>query len=536
LTEAGSPGISLHGQDKRLAWAVVAIVALTAAVYAPVLGHGYINYDDTDYVVDNPALRGGLRPSTVLWALRSVEHMNWHPLTWLSHALDWQLFGARWGGHHASSLALHIATVLAVFLALRSLTRAPGRSLAVAALFAVHPINVQSVAWLAERKNVLSGLLFALTLAAYASYARRPTALRYATVTATFALGLMAKPMLVTTPMVLLLLDVWPLARIPPWHRRVLLEKVPWLAMAAASSVLTLHAQTDALEPLADGSVASRVCAALGGYLGYLEKISWPAQFAILYPKPSAPCWTLPVGAAAGLLFALTALAVMTVRRRPYLMVGWLWFVGTLVPVSGLVQVGLQLMADRYAYLPMLGLLLAVVWAAADLAPGARGRAAAATLTVALVAALAWRTSIELRYWKDGLTLFSRAIAITDDNCVAYNSAALELRRQKQIEAAWRHFERAIAACPRLDIAHANLASLMLEVGQLDRALPHLAAAAELNPRRANAQYNLGVALWYKGRAAEAARAMERALQADPRHAEARAMMERIRGRSPASP
>ena len=525
-----------HDQDKWLALAVVGIVCLTAAVYAPVLGYGVINYDDPEYVVENAAVRGGLQLSTVLWALRSLEHMNWHPLTWLSHALDWQLFGPRWGGHHATSLVLHIATALAVFLALRSLTGAPWRSLAVAALFAVHPINVQSVAWLSERKNVLSGLFFALTLAAYASYARRPTAVRYAAVTAAFALGLMAKPSLVTTPMVLLLLDVWPLARIPPLRRRVLLEKVPWLALAAASSIVTLRAQAGALEPLQDSSVASRVCSALGGYLGYLEKIFWPANFAVLYPKPSAPCWMLPVGAAAGLLFAVTALAVLTARRRPYLLTGWLWFLGTLVPVSGLVQVGLQLMADRYAYLPMLGLLLAVVWAAADAIHGRRGRAAAATVMVALVAVLAWRTTITLGYWKDSLTLFSRAIALTDDNCVAYNNAALELRRQKQIDAAGRYFERAIATCPRLDFPHANLASLMLEAGQFDRALPHLAAAAELNPRSANAQYNLGVALWYRGREAEAARWMQRALEADPRHVAARDLLERIRGRSAPAP
>src|SRR4051812_49339153 len=282
--------------DRRLQGALGAVLLLTAAAYSPVFRYGLVSYDDPDYVGGNAHVQAGLRASTVLWAFRSLDHLNWHPLTWLSHALDWQLFGPAWGAHHAVSVALHLATVAVIFAALRLLTAAPWRSLAVAAVFAVHPINVQSVAWISERKNVLSGLLFALTLAAYAAYARRPRGGTYLLCTMLFALGLMAKPTLVTLPFVLLLLDAWPLGRLARDPGRAIVEKLPWLAMSAADSIVTWHAQANAFEPAAGASLASRVCGAMAGYLGYLEKLAWPVDFAVLYPKSASPCLTQPIG------------------------------------------------------------------------------------------------------------------------------------------------------------------------------------------------------------------------------------------------
>jgi protein O-mannosyl-transferase len=529
------------GSDRRgkalLAAALLALLILTAVVYAPVVGFGFSTYDDLPMLVTNPHVHAGLGVDSALWALQSREQANWFPLTWLSHQLDWQRFGAWAGGHHATNVVLHLATVAAVFLAFSHLTGRPWSSLAIAGVFAVHPMNVESVAWIAERKNVLSSLLFAVCLFLYAGYARRPTWRGYVGVTLAFALGLLAKPMLVTLPCVLLLLDYWPLGRLTPgaW-RRVVAEKLPWFLMSAASSVITVIAQSSAgaMETLQESSIPARLCVALTGYLEYLVKLCWPVRLAVLYPKPTTPCASDELAAASAVLIAVSATVLLLARRRPHLFVGWAWFVGMLVPVSGIVQVGMQLIADRYVYLPMLGLLLAAFWSTGELA--ARSDLARRLLpwgTALLVLLLAARTSVQVRYWKDDITLFSRALSVTSNNCFAHNQLGALLRQQGNPGAALEHYRQAVAACPWSDLAQANLGGFLANAGQLEAALSHLRISVAINPRQVPGNYNLGLALWHQGKTQEAATHFRQALQVEPGHQPSRDMLRRIEGDGP---
>jgi protein O-mannosyl-transferase len=499
----------------------VALLLLTTFVYRPVLRMGFLLVDDPSYVLQNAPVRQGLTLHTVLWAFRSVEGANWHPLTWLSHAFDCQLFGLWAGGHHATSLALHLTTVALVFGALRALTGAAWRSLAVAAIVALHPMNVESVAWIAERKNVLSGAVFAGTLLAYAFYARRPSPRGYGSVTLLLVLGLLAKPMLVTVPFVLLLLDVWPLARWQPGGvRRLIVEKLPWLALSAASSVVTVYAQAAdrAVASLQDYSVPTRLCVAASGALLYVERIFWPARLAVYVPIPEWPCQTLPVRTAAVVLLAITAAVLILVRRRPYLAMGWAWFLGMLVPVCGLVQVGSQLIADRYVYHPIVGLATAVVFGLTDRVSPRFARVTPMLLAL-LIAVLAWRTSHELGYWRNDETLFTRAILITGPNCMAETQLGVALRNGGDPAGAMLHWRQAIEQCPGSGEAHSHLGAALANQGDFDAAIPHFAAAAELRPDLAVAmRYNLGLALWYKGQPEDALREFRRAVALDPRH------------------
>jgi hypothetical protein len=408
-----------------------------AAVFVPAVTHSFITYDDPHYVVGNAHVTAGVTWSGIGWALRSTE-TNWHPLTWFSHMVDCQVFGLKPWGHHATSVLLHGLNTVLLFLALCRMTGAMGRSLFVAALFGLHPLHVEPVAWIAERKEVLSAFFWMLALL---SYARRAELARsrprsawacYALCLGCFTLGLMSKPMVVTLPCVLLLLDFWPLCRWGPASARgrawLLVEKIPFFVLAAAASAVTLEAQAKggAVGTLDHFPLSERVGNALIAYCWYLGKTFLPTRLAVFYPYGFVPPSLAQAALAGSLLAAVTVAAVFLVRRRPYLLVGWLWFLGTLVPVIGLIQVGGQSKADRYSYVPLVGIFLAGTWAAAEAAPvWLRSRRVLEIAAGLILVACAAATTRQLSYWKDGLTLFHHALEVTENNWVAHTNLYL---------------------------------------------------------------------------------------------------------------
>jgi Flp pilus assembly protein TadD len=550
-----------------VAWTAFAalLVALVAVwVFFPVLGFGFVNYDDPAYVLDNPHVLRGLTAEDATWAFGATHASNWHPLTWLSHMADVELFGLAPGGHHGTSPVLHVVSSALLLLLVFAWTGSAGVAAAVAALFAWHPAHVESVAWVSERKDVLCALLLWLTLGAYTAYARRPPAsrglIRLAVVALLFALALMAKPMAVTAPFLMLLLDVWPLGRLPlgvaPDAARVralLVEKLPLLALAALSSAVTLFAQRSAASSLGALPLPERLANAAAALTTYLEMLVWPAGLAVFYPHKGAPP-PLVLGGSALLLLALTWGAWRARRRFPFLLVGWLWFVGSLIPVIGLVQVGEQALADRYTYVPYVGLGLA-------LAEGARqlvrlrvvaGRALVATGAVFLLA-LAPAARQQVGTWRDSVTLFRRALAVTRDNhvaerllgtalldagdaagaephlreavrlrprsVVALNAlgvALMRLSRPGDAEAALEVFRRAAAADPGDPDSRNNLGNALEARGSIDDALVQYREAIRLAPGVATGRRNLGLTLAGAGRHEEARRELEEAVRIEP--------------------
>jgi tetratricopeptide (TPR) repeat protein len=474
----------------------VALAALTLASLAGVCQAGFIDdFDDDQYVSHNPHVQGGLTASGLRWALTTFHAYNYHPLTWLSLQADAQLFGRQPWGYHLSNLLLHTAAALLLLAVLRRLTGDRWRSATVAALFAVHPLHVESVAWVAERKDVLSALFWMLTLAAYAAYARRPGWGRYAVVVLALALGLAAKPMLVTLPCVLLLLDYWPLGRLrrggtPPG--RLLAEKLPLLALAAGCGAATLAAQEKAIKPLADFSLQVRVLNALVSCVAYLGQTLWPADLAVFYPHPGKdlPAWQA-IGAAV-VVGGITALAVWQARRRPYLLVGWLWYLGTLVPVIGLVQVGAQARADRYTYIPLIGIFIMVAWGVPDLLAKVPVRPATiATTAAAVVAACAVLSWAQVNYWRDSLTLWQHALEAIPDNYRAHEHIGNILLRRNELQAARRHFRAAVRIRPEIPYHYAGLGQFHFVKGELDEAAGYLEEAVRRGPRIVQLQHNL---------------------------------------------
>lgn len=410
-------------------------------------------------MVGNPWVVQGITRAGIAWAMTAEVASNWHPLTLLSHLLDGQLYGLDPAGHHATSLLLHLANVLLLFEVLRrmtgGMTGAVGRSAVVAALFAVHPTHVESVAWIAERKDVLSALFWILAMGAWERYARRPSIGRYGLVALLMILGLMAKPMVVTLPFALLLLDVWPLDRLHLGWKRLAIEKLPLLALSAASSVITIRYQEASLARLDVVPWSLRAANAVVSYVAYLGKLFWPTHLAVFYPISLAiPAWKV-LGASL-LLIAITALAVWRARREPWLLTGWLWFLGTLVPVIGLVQVGRQAMADRYTYIPSIGLFLAVVWTVAGLLK--EHRAVLAAAAGAVILALAAVTRVQIGYWADSATLFRHALAATDDgNYLAHIGLGKALIGVKDCAGAEEQFRAVLARYPNMSEARAGL-------------------------------------------------------------------------------
>jgi tetratricopeptide (TPR) repeat protein len=521
--------------------AAAVLAAAVALLYTPALGFEFLSYDDPVYVTRNPQVTGGLTAASVRWAFTNAHAGNWHPLTWLSHMLDVEWLGLEPRGHHATNVLLHALNAVLLFLVLEALTGRRGRSFAVAALFALHPIQLESVAWVAERKNLLSTGFGLLAIGAHASWARRGGALRYAAVAALVAASLMAKPMLVTLPFVLLLLDVWPLGRAAGTGsaRRIVVEKLPLLALSAGVSVLVYatQARAGAMEPASGVPLLVRLAYAPVACVGYLEHVAWPEGLAVLYPHPLlAPHASLGAAAvllAAALLAVISTLAVAAARRgRPAALIGWLWFLGTLVPVIGVVQVGWQGLADRYAYVPLIGLLVAIVWSAADgleraLRGWTRSAVAAGSLATAC-ALLALASSAQLPHWRGSRALFERALAVTGPNPVMHNELGVLLAGAGDYAQALPHFEQAAAQAPGWSAAHQNLGALLARLGRPDQGLVHLELAVSLDPEHAPGLVALASALLALGRSEQARPHVERALALDPTNARALALRARL--------
>jgi tetratricopeptide (TPR) repeat protein len=512
----------------------------TFVAFGALLHNDFIRYDDTLYVTENSRVQSGLSLEGFRWALTTRTASNWHPLTWLSHMLDAELFGLSPEGHHLSSLLLHLANGLLLFGMLRWTTGTRWRSAFVTALFALHPMHVESVAWIAERKDVLSTMFWLLTMLAWARYTRDGRSTDYALTLVLFALGLMAKPMLVTLPCVLLLLDVWPLgrtrlaaaARPSGWSRSgggrfhhpawLIAEKLPLVALSVMSSTITLVAQRSggAVKDTLLYPLGVRVATALVGYVAYVAKSIWPIDLSIFYLHPrSWPAWQ--VAGAATVLLAVSLLVLRLGRRRPYLAVGWFWYLGTLVPVIGMVQVGFQWMADRYSYVPSIGLFIAVVWGLGDLIP-ARRRAAAVAAGVAVLLLCGLATRRQVAYWKDTSTLFGHAIALDADNFPAHLVLADFLMHEGRVGEAIAHYDAAVQVEPGYGPARYKLGTVLVRQGRADRALPHLEASYRLQPEHAETRFYLGLAHERGGDHRRAAEYYREGLELKPADTEAR--------------
>ncbi len=513
------------------------LVLAVIAVYYPVHSQPFANYDDADYVTDNFHVRAGLHWDTVRWALTARDAANWHPVTWISHALDCTLFGLNPAGPHDVNVLLHIVNALLLFWVLQRATGYIGRSWMVAALFALHPINVESVAWIAERKNLLSMLFFLLTLGAYRWYVRQPRGGRYLVVAILFALGLMAKPQVITLPFVLLLWDYWPLRRLsfkaspsttdepnraasefPSASLSSLIwEKVPLLALCGISAHMTLLAQSAGGATSAYSHVM-RLENAVVSYARYLGKAFWPSRLALIYPYPLAPYKLWQVAAAALLLLAITV-AVYFARRR-YLAVGWLWFLGTLVPMIGVIQVGTQAMADRYAYLPFIGLFIMICWLVADWSRQAHVSSALLTaVSVAVLGVLSFVSHRQVEFWDDHITLWTHVLEVTSDNSVAENNLGTALLKQARVEDAIPHFRAAAAINPNDPNSILNIGIYEQMHGHPFAAIDQYKKAATVarNPRTKGKAYNnLGYAYKDIGDLTDARNSFQSAVEADP--------------------
>ena len=496
-----------------------ALFVCTVALYARTGGHDFVALDDDDYVVKNEQVRAGLTWQGLGWAFTTTHAANWHPLTWVSHMADVELLGVDAGRHHLVNVLLHALNAVLLFLFLLRATGATWRSALVAALFAVHPLHVESVAWVSERKDVLSTAFGFAALWAYARYAERPSPGRYAMVAALFTLSLLSKPMLVTLPFLLLLLDHWPLRRVA--DRRLFLEKVPLLLLSLLSSVATFHAQSSG------GAVASQHVA-LGLRLGnaaisclaYAFRMLWPVDLAAFYPHPGEGLVAWQAVGAAVVVASLTAAALACWRRVPWIPVGWLWYLGTLVPVLGIVQVGAQARADRYTYVPLVGLFLLVAWTAGALASGSRSRrwvvGTASGAALMACATLTWR---QIGYWKDTEQLFGHAIAVTGPNPRAQEALASYLVGRGRAAEAIPLARSAVAARPQYGPAWNVLSIAFFQSGRLAEAEDAARRAVGIQPDDADAWSNLGVALRAQGKGVEAREAFVRAASLDPRDA-----------------
>ncbi len=512
----------LDAGRRESSWRATAIcltlAAITFAVFGQTLTHEFIGFDDNLYVYSNPIVSRGLTLKGFVWAFTHVHSSNWHPLTWLSHMLDCQWYGLHPGGHHLTSVLLHTASVISLFLVLRRMTGALWRSAFVAAVFAIHPLRVESVAWVAERKDVLSGLFFILTVGAYVRYARLPWSLaRYGLVALLFALGLMCKPMLVTLPLVLLLLDYWPLQRVET-ARRLALEKLPLLALSAASCVATLFAQSEEMQAAGSLSLPSRLGNAAASCMIYLGQMFWPSGLAPFYPYPPGrlPAWEVTL--AGGLLAGLSWIAWRQRRDQPWLFTGWLWYLVMLLPVLGIVKVGLQAHADRYTYLPQIGIYTALAWLAAE---SRIRRAALGYLMAGVIATLmvcAWR---QTAYWQNDQTLWTRALACTTGNSLAEINLGSALMKKGKLDDAISRYQRALQIDPLNAIAHNDLGTAFLRQGKVNEAVAHYQQSLEINPRDAEVQLRLGNALALTGKMEDAMIHFQKALEINADDADA---------------
>jgi hypothetical protein len=529
------------------------LTAVTLLVYLPMLWHGFVNYDDPDYITNNPHVQAGLTWPGIVWAFQSGEASNWHPLTWISHMADWQLFGRNAAGHHLVNLLFHTANTLLLFLLLNRLTGALWRSAFVAALFAWHPLHVESVAWASERKDVLSAFFWMLTMLAYVRFAnlskvhppspgsgaaRSPKSkVFYVLALILFACGLMSKPMVVTLPFVLLLLDFWPLQRFNRLTiQRLFVEKLPFFALTAASCIITFMVQRGALWSAASLPFSFRLENAVMSYVRYLSKMFWPTDLALIYPYPHH--WPLAAVIVVVFLLAMwSALFLWWAKRFPYLAVGWFWYLGTLVPAIGLVQAGVQSMADRYTYLPGIGLFIIVAWGLNDLLNShlQKPKIAAAAGGLALAGCLAV-ASIQLNYWRNSVSIFLHTVQATTDNYAADDCLGKALEDTGKNNDAENFYAQCVEIEPDYPMGQFDLGMMQLQQGRPDEASNHLAIAAQLAPQNPVMQFDFGTFLLQHGKPDAAADYFKAALAARPEFPEARRSLDEALGKIKTAP
>jgi Tfp pilus assembly protein PilF len=558
-----------ESDNNRHTFLICLFLAITIiAIYWHVNNHDFVNFDDNKYITENRHVQTGLTSGNITWAFTTFHAGNWHPLTWISHMLDCQLFGMKPGFHHLVNLFFHVANTLLLFFILHRMTKGLWQSAFVAAVFAIHPLHVESVAWVTERKDVLSTFFWMLTMGAYVFYVERRELKRYLLALFFFALGLMAKPMLVTLPFVLLLLDYWPLRRLtigkssvnehtqseksPNTHRKkkerqrsaikaehtnktekqtrqqplmvqIILEKVPFFVLSLASSIVTYMAQQKggAVGSLQSFPLTARIANALVSYCGYIGKMIWPADLAVLYPHPGMlPTWE--VVAAVFFLGLTTFLIIRAVKRFPCLTVGWLWYLGTLVPVIGLVQVGVQAMADRYTYVPLIGVLIMVAWGVPELLKKWRHRnAALATVAVITLSIFSYVTWKQVGYWQNSTTLFKHTLEKTTNNPIMLNNMGNVLEGEGRLDEAISHYTEALRIDPNLSDSYNNMGLALTKQGSADEAIPNFFKAIRINPNHAAAHYNLGTVLASRGKLDEAIYHFRESIRIKPDHAKA---------------
>ncbi|HZR79413.1 MAG TPA: tetratricopeptide repeat protein [Chthoniobacterales bacterium] len=505
-------------------WGVCfALVVIVWAVFGQTGRHQFINYDDPLYLIDNAHVRAGVTWNGIAWAFTHVHSQNWHPLTSISHMFDCQLFDLNPGAHHLVNVFFHSIAAALIFVFLRQATGSIWRSAVVAAVFAIHPLRVESVAWISERKDVLSGTFFAATLIAYVVNARKRTLATYLVVLLTFACGLMSKPMLVTTPIVLLLLDYWPLARCRKSDAtRLIVEKIPLFALSAGSVAMTLWAQNFALGSTEFLPLKWRIANAVFSCFEYVRQTFWPHDLIPFYvhPENRLEWWRLLL--AAVVLLAVTVIAFVRRRQNPYLIVGWFWYLVMLIPVIGIVQVGLQGHADRYTYLPQIGLLIALVWWVWDLTKSLAAQkiilSTAAAAALLILAILSWK---QTRHWRDTETLWRHTLAVTPDNDVAHAGLGGILFVRGQIDEAIDNYESALRLRDGNSGAHFGLGRALVQKQKIDEAIVHFQKALEIQPDYIGASNDLGVALASKGELKRAIEAWKQTLSFDPENADA---------------
>ncbi|HEX8943880.1 MAG TPA: tetratricopeptide repeat protein [Gemmatimonadaceae bacterium] len=522
----------------RGAWIAVALAALILLVYAPVRHYGFVDLDDPQYVSENPFVANGVTWATVKWAFTSIHASYWLPLIWLSHAFDVQLYGLNAGGHHVTNVLLHTADTILLFALLNRTTGAMGRSAFVAALFAVHPLHVESVVWLTERKDVLSTLFLLLTIWTYVDYVRQPSRGRYVLSLAFFTLGLMSKAMLVTLPFMLLLLDVWPLERLTitgwplaPAERstvyRLAREKLPFLVLALLAAIATYLTQqlTGAVASTSQIPVAFRLENAMVSYVMYIVAMVWPSRLALFYPYPLALSPLLVTASVLGLI-AVTVLVVRNARQHPYFAVGWLWYLGGLVPVIGFIQAGDQARADRFTYVPLIGLFIMIAWGARALIANSRVLQISGVSAVLISSLVA---SVQVGYWRTNTELWEHALRVADESYVAHTNLGLAVYARGKTDSAITEFRAALRLRPDFAEAYNDLGVALANRGDIDGAIQAFLNALRAKPSQAPSHYNAAVLLAGKGDTAAAMTHLQLALQLDPNYADAQRELEKLR-------
>ena len=511
----------------------ICLIAASLVAYWQITNHEFINYDDGLYITENSHVQAGLTFKSIKWAFTTCHASNWHPLTWLSHMLDYELYGLNPMGHHWMNLQIHLINTLLLFFILQYMTGAIWKSAFVAALFALHPLHVESVAWVAERKDVLSTFFGMLTILAYIRYVIKRNLFRYFLVFISLSLGLMAKPMLVTMPFVLLLLDLWPLKRLnlplnqPAGSQNsnfipLILEKIPFLVPVAISSILTLVAQhSSALKTLESFPLQTRVANALISYINYIVKTLWPLHLSVFYPHPeNLPAWQI-IGAT--LLIAVAIfLSIHRLKKYPYIIVGLLWFFITLFPVIGIIQVGDQAMADRYTYIPLIGIFIILAWGGPDLLKKwTNKRIVPAILAISILLLLTMQSFLQTTHWKNSITLFENSIKVTENNWLAHNNLGIALFSEGKFDKAIYHYKKALNIRPDTVCAIKNLGVAMFDKGNLKVAFQYFNKAIVINPEDFDAYYKIGRILEKQGKFNEAIRYFTEVIRINPGYAPA---------------